>query len=249
MEPVDRSIPQVAPEAHSLPAQLSVVVSLIYAIQAIVLMHSLSPGRHTARTMVLVVLWGSAVTCLGITGSGRPSPMQVRFSVASALGVVVGEWIAYFVAVPWDLTCVWFELGRADVEATMFLRLGCVLLALRAWKLARSVEPAPHRGPGAPRAALAGGLAFGLLMTVSLAFVPAVFALAKGHRPALVVEAEYRAAAQLGPDYAGYRYFVRSVDQVFRTGESVTINAAIIAYSRELGDARELDVTWKTPWQ
>lgn len=47
------------------------------------------------------------------------------------------------------------------------------------------------------------------------------------------------AAAQLGPDHAGYRYLVRRVDQVFRRNESVTVEASLIAYSAELHDVRD----------
>lgn len=39
-----------------------------------------------------------------------------------------------------------------------------------------------------------------------------------------------RAAAALGPEYADYRYFVRNVDLVIRSGESITTRAAVIAY-------------------
>ena len=60
--------------------------------------------------------------------------------------------------------------------------------------------------------------------------------------------AEARARLQLGPDYAGYRVFVRSVDLAFRPGDSVVIRGSLIAYDLDLRDLQDVAVTWKEPW-
>jgi hypothetical protein len=86
----------------------------------------------------------------------------------------------------------------------------------------------------------------GLLLIIPFAFISNYTAL--GHRPHYEVAAESKARLQLGRDYADYRYFARSVDLVFRHGESVLIRASLIAYNTDLSDTQDVAVTWKEPW-
>jgi hypothetical protein len=95
-------------------------------------------------------------------------------------------------------------------------------------------------------AADGGWLVFGLLLILPFALISSHIAL--GHRPYYEVAAESKARLQLGPDYADYRYFARSVDLVFRPGESVLIRASLIAYRIDLSDLQDVAVTWKEPW-
>lgn len=60
--------------------------------------------------------------------------------------------------------------------------------------------------------------------------------------------AEARARLELGADHAAYRYFARRVEPVFHRGVSVTIRASLIAYDTDLGDVRDVEVTWTEPW-
>jgi len=62
------------------------------------------------------------------------------------------------------------------------------------------------------------------------------------------VVAESTARLQLGPDYADYRYFARSIDLVFRPGEGFLIRASLIAYNTHLSDLQDVAVSWKEPW-
>ncbi len=60
--------------------------------------------------------------------------------------------------------------------------------------------------------------------------------------------AEAKARLLLGPDYAGYRFFARNIDLVFRPGDSVLIRGSLIAYEVDLRDLQDVVVTWKEPW-
>jgi hypothetical protein len=146
--------------------------------------------------------------------------------------------------VPWELTWLCLPLNRHAVANTMFLRLFCVLLALSAWMARRTV--AAGSNPRWRRWAAGGWLVVGLLLILPFAFISRHTIL--GHRPYYEVAAESKAQLQLGPDYADYRFFARSVDLVFRPGENVLIRASLIAYNTHLSDLQDVAVSWKEPW-
>jgi len=78
------------------------------------------------------------------------------------------------------------------------------------------------------------------------ALIPARWFL--GHEPRKQVEAEQRALAELGPDYADYHVYLRSLDMVSRHGVSVTYRAQMVAYNGALQDAFDVQTTWMEPW-
>jgi hypothetical protein len=173
-------------------------------------------------------------------------PGVLGWTVPLVLGVVVGEAIGYVIVVPWDLTWLCLPRNRHAVAVAMFLRLFCVLLALSAWAMARGTAAAGSGAWWRRWAADGGGVVFGLLLILPFAFISNHAVL--GHRPYYEVAAESKARLQLGPDYADYRYFARSIDLVFRPGESVLIRASLIAYNMHLSDLQDVAVSWKEPW-
>jgi hypothetical protein len=206
-----------------------------------------APVTAPWATLILSGLATPAVTVLQPLVVKPLKPWVLPWFVAEAVGVVFGEAIAYFIAVPWELSWICWTRGQHDVEATMFLRFISMSLAIAAWRMIRRSE-GERRSMAPPRWAYAGGLAMGLVGALLVAVIPAVFPVIMGHRPSTEVEAESRAAAQLGPDYSGYRYLVRRIDHVFRRNESVTIRATVIAYNADLQDLHDVTVTWKEPW-
>ncbi len=220
----------------------------IFALECFVVLHTIAPVTAPWATLVLGGLSGSAITVLSPLAVKHLKPWVLPWFVAEAVGIVFGEAIAYFMAVPWQLSWICWSRSQHDVEATMFLRFISILLAIVAWRMIRRSEGA-WPSTGSRRWTYSGGLAMGLMAALLVAVIPAVFPVIMGHRPSLEVEAESRAAAQLGPDYAGYRYLVRRIDQVFRRNESVTIEASVIAYNTDLQDLHDVTVTWKEPWR
>lgn len=241
-----------APGAHvpaaAVPPHLPLVLFGILALESFIVLHTVAPVTAPWATLVLGGLATSAIAALGSLRPQAPRPWVLPWFVAEAVGIVVGEAIAYFVTVPWQLTWICWSRGQHDVEATMVLRFVALSLAAIAWRVMRRSEGAGP-GAGARGRAYAGGLALGLATALVVAVVPALFALTHGHRPSREVEAEHRAAAQLGPDYARHRYLVRRVEQVLRRNESVTIEATVIAYDADLRDVRDVTVAWKEPWR
>ncbi|WP_242371132.1 hypothetical protein [Anaeromyxobacter sp. SG26] len=231
-----------------MPPHLPLVLFVIFALECFIVLHTIAPVTAPWATLVLGGLATSAIAVLNPLAVKTPKPWVLAWSVAEVAGVVFGEAIAYFMAVPWELSWICFTRSQHHVEATMVLRLVAIGLATAAWRMTRRSEGAWPSTASRGRAPYAGGLALGLMAALLVAIVPAVFPVITGHRPSLEVEAESRAAAQLGPDYAGYRYLVRRLDQVFRRNVSVTIEASVIAYDAELGDLHDVTVTWKEPW-
>lgn len=232
----------------AVPPHLPLVLFGIFALECFVVLHTIAPVTAPWATLVLGGLSGSAITVLSPLAVKHLKPWVLPWFVAEAVGIVFGEAIAYFMAVPWELTWICWSRSQYDVEATMFLRFISILLAIDAWRMVRQSEGA-WPSTGSRRWAYSGGLAMGLMVVLLVAVIPAGFPVIYGHRPSLEVEAESRAAAQLGPDYAGYRYLVRRIDQVFRRNVSVTIEASVIAYNADLLDLRDVTVAWKEPWR
>lgn len=231
-----------------MPPHLPLVLFVILALECFVVLHTIAPVTAPWATLVLGGLATSAITVLNPLAVKPLKPWVLPWFVAEAVGVVFGEAIAYFVAVPWELSWICWTRSQHDVEATMSLRFISISLAIVAWRMIQRSEGA-WPGTGPRRWAYAGGLAMGLMTALLVAVIPAVFPVIMGHRPSREVEAESRAAAQLGPHYAGYRYLVRRIDQVFRRNESVTIEASVIAYNADLQDLQDVTVTWKEPWR
>jgi hypothetical protein len=221
------------------PVQLPLALLAVFVLECLIALYTLWPNYPSY--VALLSLW------IGVAPWVRWGPLKPRalgWSVPLVLGVVVGEVIGYFIVVPWDLTWLCLPRNRHAVAITMFLRLFCVLLALSAW-LARGTAIA---GSSTRRRRWADGgwLVFGLLLILPFACISSHIAL--GHRPYYEAAAESKARLQLGPDYADYRYFARSIDLVFRPGESVLIRASLIAYNPHLSDLQDVAVSWKEAW-
>ena len=206
----------------------------VFLMECLIALHTLWPNYPA---VFLVFLW---------TGMATLRQRARRWAAALVVGLVGGEVLGYFIAVPWGLTWVCLPRNHYAVAIVMFLRLFCVLLALSAWMMARRASAAS--GEAARRAWLgdAGGLLVGLLLIVPFALISSHVVL--GHRPYYERVAEAKAREQLGAASSDYRYFARRVDPVFRPGVSVTIRASLIAYSVTLGDVQEVAVAWQEPW-
>ncbi len=232
-----------------MPPHLPLVLFVILALECFIVLHTVAPVPAPWATVILGGLATSAITVLNALAVKPVKAWALPWFVAEAVGVVFGEAIAYFMAVPWELSWICFTRSQHHVEATMFLRFLSMGLATTAWRMTRRSEAVSPSTMSRRPAAYAGGLVMGLMVALPVAIIPAAFPVITGHRPSRVVEAESRAAAQLGPDYAGYRYLVRSIEQVFRRNESVTIEASVIAYHADLHDLQDVTVTWKEPWR
>jgi hypothetical protein len=214
---------------------LPLALLAVFLMECLIALHTLWPDYPD---LALVWLWVSA---LPLKGGVR------RWTVALSLGLVLGEAIGYFIVVPWGLTWVCLPRNQYAVSFTMFLRLFCVLLAVRAWATARwTLAASPGPPPWRAWAADGGGVVLGLLLILPFAFISSHKIL--GHRPYYELVAESKARLQLGEDYADYQYFARRVDPVFRTSVSVTIRASLVAYNTALHDVQEIAVSWKEPW-
>jgi hypothetical protein len=235
--PVTHPQPQAPPTAP--PLQLPLALLAIFVLECLIALHTLWPNYPAY--VPLLGLW------IGVAPWVRWGPLKpgvLGWSLSLVLGVVVGEAIGYFIVVPWDLTWLCLPRNQYAVATTMFLRLFCVLLALSAWMARRTAAEGSSRRRR--RWADGGWLVFGLLLVLPFAFISSHVVL--GHRPYYEVAAESKARLHLGPDYADYRYFARSVDLVFRPGESVLVRASLIAYKPDLSDLQDVAVTWKEPW-
>ena len=240
MEPVPSPVThQRPPESSTAPSlQLPLALLAIFVLECLIALHTLWPNYPY---VVLLSLWISVAPWV------RWGPVKAQppgWSVPLVLGIVVGEAIGYFLVVPWELTWLCLPRNRDAVAITMFLRLFCILLALSAWMAHRTAAAGSSMRPR--RWADAGWLIVGLLLVLPFAFISSHRVL--GHRPYYEVAAEAKARLLLGPDYAGYRFFARSIDLVFRPGESVLIRGSLIAYDVDLRDLQDVVVTWKEPW-
>ena len=241
MEPIHGAVPRPPPldALTAPPLQLPLALLVVFMLECLIALHTLWPSYPSY--VALLSLW------IGVAPWVRWGPLKpgaLGWSVPLVLGVVVGEVIGYFIVVPWELTWLCLPRNRHAVATTMFLRLFCVLLALSAWMARRTV--ASGSNPRWRRWADGGWLVFGLLLILPFAFISSHTIL--GHRPYYEVAAESKARLQLGPDYADYQFFARSVDLVFRPGESVLIRASLIAYNTHLSDLQDVAVSWKEPW-
>jgi len=240
MEPMPLPVAQQhTPDRSSASAlQLPLALLAIFVLECLIALHTLWPNYPP---YALLSLW------IGVAPWIRWEPSKTQapgWSVPLVLGIVVGEAIGYFLVVPWDLTWLCLPRNRDAVTITMFLRLFCILLALSAW-ITRDTAARGSR-TRSRRWTDAGWVVVGLLLILPFALISSHRVL--GHRPYFEVAAEAKARLQLGPDYIGYRFFARSVDLVFRPGDSVLIRGSLIAYDVDLGDLQDVVVTWKEPW-
>ena len=243
MEPIHSPAPHPQrPDVPTAPPlQLPLALFAIFVLECLITLHTLWPNYPAYVS--LLGLW------IGVAPWIWRAPLKpggLGCTVPLVLGVVVGEVIGYGIAVPWGLTWLCLPRNRHAVAVTMSLRLFCVLLALSAWAMARRTAATGSGTQWRRWAADGAGVVFGLLLILPFAFISNHTVL--GHRPYYEVAAESKARLQLGPDYADYRYFARSVDLVFRPGESVLIRASLIAYNANLSDLQDVAVSWKEPW-
>jgi len=105
-----------------VPPHLPLVLFVILALECFVVFHTVAPVTAPWATLVIAGLATSAMAVLYPLTVKPSKPWVLPCFVAEAVGIVFGEAIAYFVAVPWQLTWICWTRSQHDVEATMFLR-------------------------------------------------------------------------------------------------------------------------------